>query len=113
MVDTVAAVMLGAGALVWLVWRGFGTPPGSFGSWAMFSHTNAYRVRLYDAADGQPVCPWTYEPRHGFLNSVEGLDDLVRYLEEEHGRRVVGEGVALLPFTSVRIAVRGGRVLRA
>ncbi|MEU9959506.1 hypothetical protein [Streptomyces sp. NPDC050982] len=113
MVDEIAAVTLAVGALAWLVWRGFFTPPGSFGSWAMFSHTNAYRVRLYDAADGRPVCPWTYELRHGYLNSVEALGDLVRYLEEEHGTRVTGDGVALMPFTAVRIAIRNGRVVRA
>lgn len=113
MVDEIAAAVLGCGALCWLVWRGFFTAPGSFGSWAMFSHLGAYRARLRDIDDDLPVSPWTYELRHDYFNTADTLGQLVRYLEEEHGRRVVGDGVALVPFGYVKIAIRHGEVVRA
>jgi hypothetical protein len=112
-INDIAAAVLACAAVPWLVWRGFFTPPGTFGSWAMFSHISAYRVRLHDVTDGQPVCPWEYELRQDHFNSLDGLASLVRYLDEEHGRRVVGEGVLLVPFECVRIMVRNGRVVRA
>ncbi|MFJ6894351.1 hypothetical protein [Streptomyces hokutonensis] len=113
MVNDIAAGVLACGAVVWLVWRGFCTSPGSFGSWAMFSHIWAYRARLYDVQDGRPVCPWEYELRQDHFNSPDALNSLVRYLDEVHGRRVAGEGVVLMPFDRMRIAVRNGRVVRA
>lgn len=113
MVDEIAAAVLACGAVGWLVWRGFFTAPGSFGSWAMFSHISAYRARLRDTADGQPICPWHYELRHDHFNSSAALASLVRYLEQERGRHVVGEGVVLVPFRYIKIAVRHGEVVRA
>lgn len=113
MVDDVAAAVLACGAVAWLVWRGFFTAPGSFGSWAMFSHVGGYRARLHDVRDGRPVCPWEYELRQDHFGSPDALASLVRYLDEEHGLRVVGDGVLLVPFGHIRIAVRNGRVVRA
>ncbi|MFG1807660.1 hypothetical protein [Streptomyces sp. NPDC049040] len=114
MVNAIAALTLGCAALAWLVWRGFFTPVGSFGSWAMFSHIGAYRATLHDDAhDGRPVCPWDYELRQDVFRSAASLQSLVLYLAEEHGMRVVGDGVVLVPFESIRIVVRNGGVVRA
>ncbi|WP_046729908.1 hypothetical protein [Streptomyces humi] len=113
MVDDIAAGILACAAVAWLVWRGFFTPPGSFGSWAMFSHICAYRVRLYDVRDGRPVSPWDHELRQDHFSSADALGSLVSYLDEVHGCRVAGEGVLLVPFDQLRIAVRNGRVVRA
>ncbi|SEF03647.1 hypothetical protein SAMN05216489_09813 [Streptomyces sp. 3213] len=113
MVNDIAAGVLACGAVVWLVWRGFRTSPGSFGSWAMFSHIWAYRAQLHDVRDGEPVCPWDYELRQDHFNSPDALSSLVTYLDEVHGRRVTGNGVILMPFDRVRIAVRNGKVVRA
>ncbi|MEW1828169.1 hypothetical protein [Streptomyces sp. NPDC088196] len=113
MVNDIAVAILACGALCWLVWRGFRAEPGAFGSWPMFARIGAYRVRLHDVRDGRPVCPWEYELRQDYFNSPDQLGSLVTYLNEEHGRRVVGEGVILAPFDHIRIVVRNGRVLRA
>ncbi|GIF13898.1 hypothetical protein [Actinoplanes teichomyceticus] len=113
MVDQIAAAVLACAVLGLLVWRGFFTPPGSFGSWAMFSHISAYRARLRDSTDDAPISPWDYELRHDHFNSAAGLGSLVTYLEQERGRHVVGEGVVLLPFRYVKVAVRNGEVVRA
>lgn len=112
MVDGIAAAVLGCAAVGWLVWRGFFTAPGSFGSWAMFSRISAYRARLWDSADGERLCPWDYELRHDHFNSAAALSSLVRYLEQERGRHVVGDGVVLAPFRYIKIAVRHGEVVR-
>jgi len=112
-INDIAAAVLGCGAVGWLVWRGFCLEPGAFGSWPMFANIGAYRVRLHDVRDGQPVCPWQYELRQDFFNSPQQLGSLVSYLNEERGRRVVGEGVILTHFDHFRIVVRNGRVLRA
>jgi hypothetical protein len=112
-VNDIAAVVLACAAVGWLVWRGFLTAPGSFGSWAMFSHIGACHVRLHDVRDGQPVCPWEYEAPQDFFTSPDALRSLVRYLDEEHGRKVAGDGVVLAPFTHIRIRVVNGRIVRA